>query len=116
MYEDINPPKDFEYAASYCGAKTAILLNQLSGVPIDNAIIMILCSEFGALLRQEYTKAWYSPEYWNYVAVCKDFNLSSAPPREFYDYSELRNITEKFRKKFFEEPDYIKSDNEITAK
>ncbi len=110
MYEDINPPKDFEYAASYCGAKTAILLNQLSGVPIDNAIIMILCSEFGALLRHEYTKAWYSPEYWNYVSVCENFNIKPAAPHEFYDYSELRKITEKFRKRFF------KSDEETTTK
>lgn len=101
MYEDINPPKDFEKTASECGARTAMLLNQLSGIPIDKAITMILCSEFGALLRQEYTKAWYSPEYWNYVAVCRDFNMEPSAPHEFYDYSNYDEITEEFRRRYF---------------
>ena len=101
MYEDIRPPKDFEYEASRRGAKTVLLLNQLSGIPYDKAISMILFSEFGALLRQEETKAWFSPEYWNYVAVCRDYNITPSEPHEFYDFSTLDELTEEFRRRFF---------------
>lgn len=103
MYEDIRPPKDFKHAASERGAKTVLLLNQLSDISYDKAITMILYSEFGQLLRHEYTKAWYSPEYWNYVSVCRNYNLTPAEPKEFYDFRDLDQLTETFRKKFFEE-------------
>ena len=105
MYEDIRPPKDFEYAASRRGALTAILLNQLSGIPVDRAITMIIFSEFGNLLRDETTKAWFSPEYWNYVAVCRDYGMTPSKPREIYDFRELDELTEVFRKRFFTDQD-----------
>lgn len=103
MYEDIKPPKDFETEASSRGAKTVILLNQLSGIPIEKAFLMVKNSRFGALLRHEYTKAWYSPEYWNYTAVCEDYGIDPAEAKELYDYRMLKELTEKFREKFFRE-------------
>ena len=103
MYEPINPPKDFEYKASKRGAKTALLLNQLSGIPIDKALSMVKNSYYGSLLRHEYTKAWFSPEYWNYVSICEDYNMAPKEAKDVYDYSKLDEVTERFRKKFFHE-------------
>lgn len=103
MYEPINPPKDFEAEASSRGAKTAIVLSELSSIPIDDALSMVKNSRFGSLLRHEYTKAWFSPEYWNYVSVCEDYNMTPKDAKDIYDFSMLDELTRRFREKFFHE-------------
>ena len=110
MYEDIRPPEDFKKAASERGAKTVLVMNQLSDIPYDKAITMILYSTFGQLLRHEDTKAWFSPEYWNYVSICENYGLEVKKPKEYYNFKDLEMLTERFRKRFFEDEEELTTD------
>ena len=103
MYEDIKAPANFKEKAGYKAACVAILLNELSEIPLKKAVHMVVVSRFGGMLRKEETKAWYSPAYWAYKDVCEEWQIVPDMGRDYYDFSKADAMIPEITTQLFPE-------------
>ena len=64
-----------------------------SGVPADKGAFMALINEI--------TKAWYYPEYWAYVSICREMDMEPKPPASEGIYNRT-HIAEYIRRADYE--------------
>lgn len=88
-------PKDFEKKRAQKVAKIVLLMNQLNDIPYNEGFKLVFRSPLSWDLRNEKTKAWFTPEYWFYYYILKSYDMEPKPAREWYDITDIPQLTEE---------------------
>lgn len=104
MFDDVNESeRGYKKDAAWRGSMTVIILNQLNGIPYEEGERMVSFSSYGVALRQEETKAWWTPPYWAYRWICEEYGLQYHPALEYYNTTDLLELEDILYKKLFPE-------------